>query len=230
MIHLLKTDKYEQVFFVDPDLYFYSDFRFLYEELGDHSFLLSPHWGCMHPEKSELYFQRLMTDGLFNAGFLGASPKGLDTLHWWAESCLHACERDKSRGLHDDQGYLNLFPIMSPDTKILRHKGCNVAEWNRFEIPRSLDENGNLILDGRYPLVFIHFSNLGYLVEHDQLLVPYLGRYEEELKKNGFGGGLISSAKSFVNRNRLRRLTILERIIRKMLGSDRFAQWKGWEK
>ncbi len=230
MIHLLKTGKYEQVFFVDPDVYFYSDFRFLYKELGDHSFLLSPHWGCMHPEKSKLYFQRLLTDGLYNAGFLGATRKGLSTLNWWAESCLYSCERDPSRGLHDDQGYLNLFPILSQDTKILRHRGCNVAEWNRFEISRSLDQNGNLILDGSYPLVFIHFSNLGYLVENDPMLIPYLERYEEELRKNGFEGSLISPAKNFVNRQRLKKLSFFERLIRKAVGKKRFARWKEWEK
>lgn len=230
MIHLLKSKKYDQVFFVDPDLYFYADFRFLFEELGDRSFLLSPNWGCMHPKKSEVYFQHLMTDGLYNAGFLGATAKGLSTLQWWAESCLRACERDKSRGLHDDQGYLNLFPILSPDTKILNHKGCNVAEWNRFEISRSLDEHGNLILDGIYPLIFIHFSNLGYLVEHDPLLIPYLERYEEELRKNGFEGSLIAPAKSFVHRQRLKHLNFFERLVRKVIGHDRFAGLKGWEK
>lgn len=230
MIHLLQSGKYDQVFFVDPDLYFFSDFKFLYDELGDRSFLLSPHWGCMHPIKSEVYFQRLMTDGLYNAGFLGATAKGLPTLQWWAESCLRACERDKSRGLHDDQGYLNLFPILSLDTKILNHKGCNVAEWNRFEISRSLDEYGNLILDEIYPLVFIHFSNLGYLVEHDPLLIPYLERYEEELRKNGFEGSLIAPAKNFVHRQRLKQLNFFERLVRKVLGHDRFAGLKGWEK
>lgn len=230
MIHLLQDKKYDQVFFVDPDLFFYSDFKFLYEELGDNSFLLSPHWGCMHPDKSALYFQRLMTDGLYNAGFLGTTAKGLPTLHWWAESCLYACERDKSRGLHDDQGYLNLFPILCPDTKILNHKGCNVAEWNRFEIPRSLDGHGNLILNGNYPLVFIHFSNLGYLVEHDPLLIPYLERYEVELRKNGFEGSLITPAKNFVHRQRLKQLNFFERLVRKVIGQDRFSRFKGWEK
>jgi hypothetical protein len=229
MIHLLKTGKYDQVFFVDPDLYFYCDFKFLYEELGDRSFMLSPNWGCMHPEKSEIYFQRLLTEGLYNAGFLGATAKALPTLRWWAESCLRACERDKSHGLHDDQGYLNLFPILSPDSKILYHKGCNVAEWNRFEISRSLDEQGNLILDGIYPVVFIHFSNLGYLVEHDPFLIPYLQIYEEELKKNGFEGSLIAPAKNFVHRQRLKNLNFFDRLARKVLGQARFARFKGWE-
>lgn len=228
LIHLLKTSKFEQVFFVDPDLYFYSDFKFLYEELCDHAFLLSPHWGCMHPKKSEVYFQRLMTDGLYNAGFLGATAKGLPTLQWWADSCLRACERDKSRGLHDDQGYLNLFPILSPDTKILNHRGCNVAEWNRFEVSRSFDEHGNLILDEIYPLVFIHFSNLGYLVEHDPLLVPFLQAYEKELRKNGFTRSLMEPAQGFVRRNRLKNLTFLERVVRKLVGERKFSIIKGW--
>jgi hypothetical protein len=229
LIHLLNTQKFDQVFFVDPDMYFYSDFRFLYEELGDRSFLLSPHWGCMDPRISSLYFQRLMTDGLYNAGFLGATLKGISTLRWWAESCLRACERDKSRGLHDDQAYLNLFPILNPDLGIITHRGCNVAEWNRFEVSRSLDSEGNLVLDQVFPLVFIHFSNLGYMVEHDPLLVPYLEKYEVQLRKNGFEGSLVSSAKGYVERQRLRKLSWSERIVRRVIGRNRFSRIKGWE-
>lgn len=229
LIHLLNSKKFSQVFFVDPDIYFYSDFRFLYEELGDKSFLLSPHWGCTDPQISPLYFQRLMTDGLYNAGFLGATFKAIPTLRWWAESCLRACERDKSRGLHDDQAYLNLFPILNPDSGIITHKGCNVAEWNRFEVSRSLDQEGKLVLDGKFPLVFIHFSNLGYLIEHDPFLVPFLKVYEERLRENGFKGSLIDTANSFVKRQRLKNLTISERVVRKIFGEKFFTKFKGWE-
>lgn len=229
LMHLLNSQKFNQVFFVDPDIYFYSDFRFLYEELGNRSFLLSPHWGCTDPRISPVYFQRLMTDGLYNAGFLGATAKSISTLRWWAESCLRACERDKSRGFHDDQGYLNLFPILNPDSRIITHRGCNVAEWNRFEVNRSLDSEGNLILDQVFPIVFIHFSNLGYLVEHDPLLIPYLEKYEVQLTKNGFEGSLLSSAKGYVDRQRLRKLSWSERFVRRVIGRNRFSRIKGWE-
>lgn len=229
IIHLLKYEFFDQVFFVDPDLYFYSDFKFLYQELDKNSFLLSPHWGCVHPEKSEIYFHRLMCDGIYNAGFLGATLKGLDTLYWWAEMCLYACQKDVVRGFFDDQGFLNLFPILSPDSKILLHKGCNVAEWNRFEVNRGLDSSGNLILDGIYPLVFIHFSNLGYLVEHDPLLVPYLERYELELKKNGYENSLLFPALDFANRQRIKNLGLFEKVIQKIIGKALFSKLKGWK-
>lgn len=229
MIHLLMSRKYDQVFFVDHDICFYSDFRFLYQELDGHPFLLSPTWGCTDPKISELYFSLLLTDGLFNAGFIGATESGLDTLYWWSESCLHACERDNSRGLYDDQAYLNLFPILSPKSKIIRHRGCNVAEWNRFENIRSLTSEGALMINGTYPLVFIHFSNLGYLVEHDPLLVPYLERYEIDLNRNGYKGSLLSPAKKYVNRQRLKGLSYFERLVRKAIGPKRFSKLKGWE-
>lgn len=229
LIHLLKDLGFEKAFYVDSDLCFYSDFNFLYEELGTHSFLLSPHWGCLDPLKSELYFKSAMTDGLYNAGFLGATIKGLDSLYWWANMCLYACEKDKSRGLHDDQAYLNHFPILNPDTKILIHRGCNVADWNRFENIRSLSPEGELILNGFFPLVFIHYTNLGYLVEHDPLLVPYLIEYEKRLQQNGWKGDLVRSAKGFVSRKRLRELSWLDRIVRKLIGKKRFSKFKKWE-
>lgn len=229
MIHLLKTGKYDQVFFVDPDICFYSDFTFLYDFLGTSSILLSPHWGCMDPFVSELYFNRLMTDGIYNGGFIGASKSGLNALYWWARMNIYACERDKNKGLFVDQAYLNVLPIINPDYKAISHRGCNVAEWNRHENHRSLDENGNLLINKEFPVVFIHFSNLGYLVEHDPLLVPFLERYEKDLKRNGFEGSLLSPAKSFVNRKRLKSLSFFERLIRKTLGINRFAKFKGWE-
>lgn len=228
MIHLLKTGKYDQVFFVDPDLYFVGDFKFLYQELADQSFLLSPNWGCLKPEKSELYFQNSQTDGIYNAGFLGATIQGLDTLRWWAKMCLNACEINRSKGLHDDQGYLNHFPIRNPDARVISHRGCNVAEWNRFENIRGLNDNGEVVINGIYPLIFIHFSNIPFLVEHDPLLIPYLKEYELELKKNGFEGDFFAPALKVANRRRLMKLSITERIFRKLIGHSNFAKFKGW--
>lgn len=228
MIHLLQDKKYDQVYFVDPDLFFVGDFKFLYQELADRSFLLSPNWGCLEPGKSELYFQNSQTDGLYNAGFLGATIKGLDTLQWWAKMCLNACEINRTKGLHDDQGYLNHFPIRNPDTRVISHQGCNVAEWNRFENIRSLNGQREILINGTYPLIFIHFSNIPFLVEHDPLLIPYLKEYELELKKNGFGGDLFSPAVKVANRRRLMKLSIPERILRKLIGHSNFAKFKGW--
>lgn len=229
MIHLLKSNAYDQVFFVDPDLNFYSDFTFIYEELGSSSFLLSPNWGCMNPEKSEPYFIRLMTDGLYNAGFLGATIKGLNTLFWWANMCLYACEKDKSRGLHDDQAYFNLFPILNPDTKILTHRGCNVAEWNRFECARITQKDGSIKIDDLNPIVFIHFSNISYLMEFDKLLIPYLDEYSKRLQDNGLEYDIRVSAKSYIDRTRLRSLSLGQRVFRKLIGKKRFSKFMKWE-
>lgn len=230
MIHLLQTSKYNQVFFVDPDLFFYSDFKFLYEELAENSFILSPHWYCMDPNKSEVEFCRLMTDGLYNAGFLGATIKGLETLYWWAKMCFHSCYIDYQKGLFVDQGFLNLLPLKNPDSKLIHHRGCNVAPWNSFESRRSLSPNGELLLNNVYPLVFIHFTDLPKLIEHDPLLIPFLERYEIELRNNGFEGSLISSSINFINRQRLRNLSLLERFLIKIIGKDWFAKLKKWNK
>lgn len=204
------------------------DYKFLYQELADRSFLLSPNWGCLDPVKSELYFQNSQTDGLYNAGFLGATIKGLDTLRWWAKMCLNACEINRTKGLHDDQGYLNHFPIKNPDTRVISHRGCNVAEWNRFENVRGLNEQREVVINGTYPLIFIHFSNIPFLVEHDPLLIPYLKKYELELKKNGFEGDLFAPALKVANRRRLMKLSIPERFFRKLIGHSNFAKFKGW--
>lgn len=228
MIHLLKTAKCEQVFFVDPDLYFVNDFKFLYQDLGDRSFLLSPNWGCLDPEKSIPYFQNSQTDGLYNAGFLGATSKGLDTLTWWAEMCLYSCEKNKAIGLNDDQGYLNHFPIRNPDTRVITHRGCNIGEWNRFENVRKLKDQGKILINDIYPMIFIHFSNISSLIEFDTFLIPYLKEYELELKKNGFSKNFYDYASRSINRRKLSNLNVAERFLRKLIGHSNFLKLKGW--
>lgn len=227
LINLLKQG-YEKVFYVDPDLYFYSDYSFLFDQLDGNSFLLSPHWGCVDPKVSEEYFFNLLTEGIYNAGFLGVTEKGVDTLYWWANMCLYACEKDRNKGIYDDQAYLNLFPLLNSDSKIITHRGCNVAEWNRFENKRSLSTDGTLLINAQFSLVFIHFSNVSYILESDSLLIPYLRAYETKLIDNGWNGNLIGNAKSFLKRKRLRTLSIIDKIIRKGFGNKILFRWKGW--
>lgn len=224
MLHLLQTGKYEQVFFVDPDLYFFSDFSFLFEDLGDRSFLLSPHWKPMDPSINEKEFLANFSDGIFNAGFLGATIKGIDTLRWWANMCLYSAKRIVDEPLYADQSYLELFPIRNPDSRILTHRGCNVAIWNKDECRRVVSNTGEVLINGKYPIVFIHFSHLFDLYNQDKLLFPFLLEYSNALIENGHPTGIIKPAKNYFYRQALKRLTFLQRLKRKFLGVKYFDE------
>lgn len=180
----LLAEKCEKAVYVDNDIYFFSDFRFLFEQLESQSFLLTPHNYPRNPKKEQIWLEANFRVGLYNAGFVGVSRKALAALDWWAECCAYKTERNAWRGLHDDQKYLDLIPVMLEDAHIVRHKGCNVADWNNQICPRV--ESGNeVLIDGIFPLVFIHFNVTtirSILTGKEPLLLKYFERYLTQLK------------------------------------------------
>jgi SAM-dependent methyltransferase len=177
---------YDQAFFLDPDLYFYSSPRILLEELGNQGILLTPHWRSSDPDRDRVNFAILQTSGLFNAGCVGATEAGLRGLEWWARVCLHECVKAPERGLFVDQAYLDLLPIYFESVKILRHRGCNVANWNQIECQREENQPGVITING-FPLVFVHFTAStihGIEAGDDPLLRDHLARYRAALDAN----------------------------------------------
>lgn len=225
LIHLLKKFSNDQVFFIDPDICFFSDFRFLYKQLGHSSLLLSPHWKRPISSSEDDSFISLFTHGLYNAGFIGATSKGVATLTWWAEMCLYACEDNIEKGLFVDQKYLDLFPLLNTEVKVLTHKGCNVAVWNRYECQRSFSENGSIIINGNYPVVFVHFTYLPNLIQHDPHLVKLLEEYDKRLIRNGLPKSLLVKASEFNQRQKLKSLNIFQRIVRKVIGHKTYSKY-----
>ena len=159
MIHLLETFGYDAVAYLDCDLFFYDDYNFLFKELEANAILLTPHWRPISPAVDKIQFHCNFTDGLFNAGFLGANQHGMAALEWWHEMCRLYCERSRERGLFVDQKYLDLMPLYFEKVGILRHLGCNIAEWNRKFLRRQR-LNGKIVIEKKWPLVFVHFTSL----------------------------------------------------------------------
>lgn len=183
--YLLLSKEFEKVIFLDPDLLFYNDPTFLFEKLTTSDVLITPHWRSKDPEMDKTNFKSLFTGGLFNAGFFGCNKNSLNILNWWLKVCAY--KMVKEDGLYVDQAYLNLMPIyFQEQVEIIQHKGCNVSNWNLIECKRSIEE-GNVILDKIYPLIFIHYTNatINFIVSgKDALLKPQLKIYKEALLKH----------------------------------------------
>lgn len=182
---LLTKEDIEQVIYLDNDLFFYSPWQFLFELLQTHALLLTPHYYKHDPKREQNWLEANFRVGVYNAGFVGVNRAAMDTLQWWAESCAYRCEKNAWRGLFDDQKYLDLVPVINQGAHIVRHKGCNVAGWNTELCPR-VQQGGEVFIEGRFPVVFIHFNN--YTIQQlltggDNLLVPFYERYEAALKK-----------------------------------------------
>lgn len=183
MLHLLET--YERVIYVDNDIAFYSSPDFLFEQLQEKSILLTPHFYPADPTHDQNWLEANYRVGLYNAGFIGASRRGADALRWWGQCCAYTIRKDYYRGLFDDQKYLDLFPVLFDGVEILKHKGCNVAGWNILTSPRNTDASGQVWLDGKWPLVFVHYNY--YTIDciqkgKDPGLQPHWQQYLEQLQ------------------------------------------------
>ncbi|MEQ8551276.1 MAG: hypothetical protein RLO17_04390 [Cyclobacteriaceae bacterium] len=184
MMELLTTN-IDSLLYLDSDLYFFKDPSFLFDLLDRNNILLSPHFRCNDPSKDYRDYGRNNTHGLYNGGFVGARKNGIPALKWWADACEKVCEKNRKFGYYVDQSHLNLLPILFEEMGIIKHKGCNVANWNRITCPRSVS-NGEVILDDKDPLIFIHFTGdtvNGILNGEDPLLLPYLQEYEENIRE-----------------------------------------------
>ena len=124
---------------------------------------------------------------IFNAGFIGVNKEGEPAMDWWATICEYQCINAPDQGLFVDQAYLNMMPIYFDEVKVIRHKGCNIANWNQIECKRSLTKDSRVLINNRYDLVFIHFTNStikGIQNGEDALLKPSLQEYLNSLEKH----------------------------------------------
>lgn len=193
----LLTVGYERVIYVDNDIYFCSAPGFLFDELEQASVLLTPHYYSPSPEKNQNWFEANFWIGLYNAGFVGVSLKGMDVMEWWAKCCLYNIKKSSFRGLYDDQKYLDLAPILFEGVKVLRHKGCNVAGWNIEICPREMQEAG-VYVERRYPVVFVHFTPLTFeniLQGKDPAMESIMNDYVNQLRSHNFNYEIEKSCK-----------------------------------
>ena len=184
MKYLLLQEGTEQLIYLDNDLYFFSDYAFLFELLTKHSFLLTPHHYKNDPKENQNWLEANFRIGLYNAGFVGANKAALSTLQWWADCCLYRCEKNSLRGMFDDQKYLDIIPVIEPTALIVRHKGCNVAGWNTEICKREIIDH-RILIDGKFEIVFIHFNEntIREIVKgSDFILFNYYRTYVASLK------------------------------------------------
>ncbi|KAA9036386.1 methyltransferase domain-containing protein [Ginsengibacter hankyongi] len=179
--YLLEVKDYQKVIYLDADIYFYNDYNFLLNELDSYDILLTPHWRSRDPHTDLINFRSLYKEGIFNGGFIGVNKKGIAAMDWFAKVCEFICINDPSQVMYYDQLHLNMLPVYFDKVGIIKHKGCNVANWNMIECKRLLDiDKKTVLIANEYPVVFIHFSTStvnGIINGEDPLLLPYLDQY-----------------------------------------------------
>lgn len=183
---LLRKD-YEKLIFIDPDIAFFGDYRFLFEILEEHRFFVVPHFRPNDPFIDEHRFIALYREGLYNAGIFGANKQAQDILSWWSKLCYYKCEKDFCLGFYDDQKYLDAVTVYFDNVYVLKHKGVDISLWNCLYYNFSQDRD-KVLIDAKYPVVCIHLTNdtIYYFLKNPQhLLHSFVKIYLEELKKYG---------------------------------------------
>jgi hypothetical protein len=170
-----------KVIYVDNDIYFYSNPSFLFDKLNESNVLLTPHFYPSNPASNQNWLEANYRVGLYNAGFLGANQNAQEALIWWANCCLYNLKKAYWRGLFDDQKYLDLLPIKFDSVQVLKHAGCNFAGWNDDVVDLHRESNGELLINQKYPLVFVHFAALS-IQKFSQSTHKLYPEYQEYLK------------------------------------------------
>jgi lipopolysaccharide biosynthesis glycosyltransferase len=221
--YLLQVLDFEKVIFLDCDLYFFSDFSFFFKKLDENNILLTPHWRSSNPHVDKNNFALQYNSGLFNGGFIGVNKNATVAMDWWAKACEYICEINPSHGHYVDQTHLNLLPVFFDKVEILKHRGCNVANWNQHECKRILKADGSVRINDEYAIVFIHFTTStirGILNGEDPLLLSYLEKFSQSLNRYGWPYDVIEHFTALIQNN----VDVKPKIIKRI--KNKFNKWR----
>jgi glycosyltransferase involved in cell wall biosynthesis len=156
--YLLRQDDCAAVLYLDPDILVTAPLDGLFEELGRHDFVVTPHITSPYRDDARPTVVDLLKAGVFNLGFIGVSarPATRPFLAWWQERVALDCIVAPEDGIFVDQRWVDMLPAFSSSVFIERAAGYNVAYWNLHE--RQLGRAGDRYSCNGEPLRFFHFS------------------------------------------------------------------------
>lgn len=164
---------YDSIIYLDPDIYVYSSFSALDNQLKRQDIILTPHCRSSINDNQLPSENEFLNAGLYNLGFI-ALKKGSESkklINWWSSRLETKAYIDFANGMFTDQIWLNFAPLFYENVGILEHPGYNMAYWNLHE--RFLTDKYEIKYKEQfYPLVFFHFS--GY----DPIKTEIISKYQ----------------------------------------------------
>lgn len=156
-ITLKLLEQHDNIIFLDPDTCVFSRLDGIWEKLGTHDIILTPHYVTPHVE-GDIGMLRF---GSFNLGFYAVSStsEARRFLQWWNDRCLEHCYFETQFGLSTDQKWVSIAPCFFPTLHVSFNLGYNVAFWNSHERTLTSDGQGGYDVNKKFPLVFFHFSS-----------------------------------------------------------------------
>ncbi len=147
------------IYYIDPDIVFYSPIEELNTYLNTNDIIITPHLIKAQIPINSVETNLLKT-GIFNLGFIGLkfSENTVEFIKWWQERLKVYCYMDKKETFYVDQIWVNFVPALFDKVFILREPIYNMAWWNLSE-RKLLELNGEYYVNNNlHKLMFFHFS------------------------------------------------------------------------
>lgn len=171
--YFFEKKSYETVCYLDPDIYLFNDFSYIYKSLRKFLVVTAPHITIPdYPYTGDLPDRSFLFNGISNFGFVGFrnNPKTLNVIRWWEDRLMKLCFGEMLWAVCTDQKWSDFFPAFFEDNEICfsNNLGLNVAPWNYYE-RKITKENGEYWVtsrrqtsDRKDKLVFCHFAGYNY--------------------------------------------------------------------
>lgn len=190
---------YRKIYYIDPDIYFYSPIVKLQRVLEDFDIVLTPH--MMHPYEDDKApsDQDILQAGSYNLGFIAikSSIESLKLCVWWKQKLFQSCFVDLANGLFVDQKWMDLTPSLFNNVFIFKDFGHNVAYWNIHE--RQIIQKNNSYFVNNDELVFFHFSGLTF--DNVSLISKHQSRYNLSMLPKEYNDLFLDYAARVKNNN-----------------------------
>ena len=156
--YALKNFEIDHVTYLDADLYFYKDPRYILNELKENSVLITEH--RYYPEAPN------HTSGKYCVQFIPFKNDtyGNTVLDWYRQKCIEWCYLKAEDGKWADQGYLNDWPERFEKIIVMENRGGGIASWNLeayiFKRNNGVISAYNKEIKKDVDAIFYHFQGL----------------------------------------------------------------------
>jgi hypothetical protein len=157
VLYILKNyDLVNSIIYIDGDLYFFSDPKFIFNKWEDGSIYI-----C-----EQRLFEKKINTGTYQAGLIGfkRDSNAFQCLDWWRTKCLEWCFHWHDGDKWTDQKYLEKWPELFQGVIVSNDSGINVGPWNVGYKESTSDinvSNGEVYINN-HKLVVYHFT--GFLI------------------------------------------------------------------
>ena len=177
---LRQAKRQEVLTYVDADLYFYASPAPLFAAMENASVGLVGH-------RHHWWTKRLEKFGRFNVGWVSfrSDPIGWLAANWWRERCIDWCYGIADGDRFADQKYLDHMFAKFPKVIEIAHPGANIGPWNVSRHKISRDAGESFVVDGGFPLIFVHYSGVSKAGRgfYQCSNVSYLGPFPRLVRK-----------------------------------------------